>query len=374
MMKRFMCFALSLMMLMSLAACGGGAPEPSGGSSPPAAGGDAPNESVKTVEAHPEIGYGPQNGLKEDDYKFAFSFGGIAAYADPIPGMANKAAAELGIPEITVQTPQNWVQNEQNQILDGLISSGSKAIMMMPSEATAGNQQITKMVDAGIPVVCIGGPPDLPSKCTLTLATDVYQAAYDGAVACIKAMGEKGNLVALSGMLTDTNTSKRLKGVEDAVAEYPEVTLIQTIADIENGELSMTAVSNLLAARANDIDGIVATTYETAVALAVHMLTGEYEHIAAVGTDTDEKVIEAIVAGNMAGTMAQNPWAQGYIGMYTMKMLKDGWTYKEGEPEVVNSGSYLITANEANGLEDFLIEEAMNLMSTWTDRFNPPGN
>ena len=359
-MKKSVCILISLAMVFMWVACSAGQQsETSGGNN--------------FVEKYPEIAYGPQNGLTQSDYRFGFSFGGIAAYADPVPGMANLAADESGIPHITVQTPQNWIQNEQNQMLDGLIASGMKGILMMPSEATAGNQQIAKMVDAGIPVVCMGGPPELPSKTTLTLATDVYRAAYDGTVACIKAMGEAGNLVSLSGMLNDTNTEKRLQAVRDAVAEYPDVQLIQEIADIENPELAMTGVGNLLAARASEIDGIVATTYETAVALANYMMMDDqYVHIKAVGTDTDKKVMDAIVEGKMIGTMSQNPWAQGYVGMYTLKMLVDGWTYKDGEPEVVNSGSYLITPAEVVGYEDFVIGETMKLMETWTERFNPP--
>jgi ribose transport system substrate-binding protein len=286
--------------------------------------------------------------------------------------MANEAASELGIPEISVQTPQNWVQNEQNQKLDGLIASGAKGIFMMPSEATAGNAQITKMVDAGIPVVCIGGPPELPSKATLTLATEAYQSAYDGTVALIKALEEKGNIVALVPMLNDTNTEKRLAGIEDAVAEYPEIKLIQTLADMENTENAMTSLGDLLAARGDEIDGIMAAGYTSAVTTASYMQKEEYAHIKSVGMDTDEKVMEAIKNGYMDGTMAQNPWGQGYIATYTLKMLVDGWTYKEGQPEVVNSGSFLINKDNVDCYEDMIKSETMKIMETWTDNFNPP--
>ena len=393
-MKKIACMVLVLLMVFSLVACqqadtntGDTAADTDTsdtaadtGTSTDEGDADTTQEDVDTsgtvLELYPDSGitYGPIEGLTEDDYRFGFSFGGIAAYADPCPGMANKAAKELGIPEIVVQTPQNWDQNEQNEMLDALIASGMQGIFMMPSEATAGNEQITKMVDAGINIVCIGGPPDLPSKCTLTLATDVYNSAYTAAKTCIEAMGEEGNLVALSGDLNDTNTQKRLQGVRDAVDEYPNVTLFQEIADIENPEASVTAVGNLLAASGDEIDGIVATTYFTAVATAQYLMQDEYSDIKGVGTDTDEKVMEAIAAGAMVGTMAQNPWGQAYISIYTLKMLKDGWTYK-GEEEVVDSGSILITKDgdvNVDNFEDYIIEFTNQLMSTWADRFNPP--
>ncbi len=325
------------------------------------------------VEKYPEIAYGPVDGKSMKDYKFGFSFGGIADYANPVEGMANMAASELGIPDITIQTPQNWVQNEQNQKLDGLIASGMKGIFMMTSEPTAGNEQINKMVDAGIFIVTMGGPPALPSKSTLTLATDVYQSAYDATIIVIEAIGKKGNVVGLSGSLNDTNTQKRFKGIEDACANYPDVTLLQLVGDISSAESSMTKVGDLLAARGSEIDGLVAMDYYAAFATAAYMLENDnYDHIKAVGIDSDDKVIEAIKAGKMVGTMSQNPWAQAYISMYTLKMLADGWTYKDGQPAVVDSGSYLIDASTVDDYEPMVIGETMKMMQTWTDRFDPP--
>jgi len=326
----------------------------------------------KMVEKYPVIAYGPITGKTAADYKFGFSFGGIASYADPCPGMADLAASELGIPKITVQTPQNWIQNEQNQKLDGLIASGMKGIFMMPSEPTAGNAQISKMVSAGIPVVCMGGPPELPSKTVLTLATEARQAAYDGTVALIQAMGEKGNLVALIPMLNDTNTQKRLTGIKDAIAKYPNVKLLQSIADMENTENAMTQLGDLLAARGKEIDGIMAAGYTAAATCATFMMKPEYAHIKSVGFDTDEKVMTAIKAGKMTGTMSQNPWGQAYISMYTLKMLVDGWKYKAGQPEVINSGSFLITTANVDKYEQMIKDETFKIMATWTDRFDPP--
>jgi ribose transport system substrate-binding protein len=362
-MKKLVSIVLTGVMILSLAGCGNKSKQAETVSE------TKPN---KMVEKYPAISYGPAQGKTEADYKFGFSFGGIASYADPCPDMANMAAEELGIPKITVQTPQNWVQNEQNQKLDGLIASGIKGIFMMPSEATAGNSQISKMVEAGIPVVCMGGPPELPSKTTLTLATEAHQAAYDGTIALIKAMGEKGNVVALIPMLNDTNTEKRLKGIKEAVAKYPNIKLIQTLADMENTENAMTSLGTLLAASGKEIDGIMAAGYTAAATTASYMMKPEYSHIKSVGMDTDKKVMEAIKAGKMVGTMSQNPWGQAYISMYTLKMLVDGWTYKEGQPEIVNSGSFLITTENVGSYEDMIKAETMKIMATWSDRFNPP--
>jgi len=104
------------------------------------------------------------------------------------------------------------------------------------------------------------------------------------------------------------------------------------------------------------------------------MMKSEYSEIKSVGFDTDAKVMEAIAAGKMTGTMSQNPWGQAYISMYTLKMLVDGWKYKAGQPEVINSGSFLITTYNIALYEDMIKNETFKIMGTWTDRFDPPAN
>lgn len=384
-MKKLICLLAAVMMLVSLAACApADTTEPSASvdqsSESPAESeqaSEAPAESETSAEGSPsiDISYGPTEGKTDADYQFGFSFGGINPYSDPVEPAASVAEKELGITKhLIISTPQDWVQNDQNQLLDALISSGSKGILMMPSEATAANEQITKMVSAGIPVVCMGGSPELPSDCTLTLATDVYTSAYEGTKAVIEAMGGKGNVVGLTGALNDTNTQKRLQAIQDACDEYADVTLFQTIADIDNAEGSMTAIGDLLAASGDEINGMISTAYYPSVALAKYLGQEEYSHIFGVGIDTDDAVLDAIREGSLYGTMSQNPWGQSYIGIYTLKMLTDGYTYKDGQPEVIDSGSFLVTADNIDDYDNLKMEVTQEIMSTWLDRFNVPAN
>ncbi len=320
-----------------------------------------------------DVPYGPTNGNKAADYQFGFSFGGINPYADPVEPAATVAEKELGITKhMIISTPQEWNQNEQNQLLDALIAGGAKGIQMMPSEATASNEQITKMVNAGIPVVCMGGPPELPTDATLTLATDVYQSAYDGTIAVIEAMGGKGKVVGLSGAVNDTNTQKRFQAIKDACDTYPNVALFQTIGDIDNAEGSMTAIGALLAASGDEVTGMISTAYYPSVAMAKYLSQAEYSHIVGVGIDTDNAVLDAIRAGILYGTMSQNPWGQSYIATYTLKMLVDGYTYKSDQPAVIDSGSFLVTAENIDEYDQLKMDVTHEILSTWLDRFNAP--
>jgi ribose transport system substrate-binding protein len=379
-MKKFLSLLLVVVLVLGIAGC---ANQPAGesatASTETSTEASTPAETSAETSVEPagqpaiDILYGPAEGKSDADYQFGFSFGGINPYADPVEPAATIAEAELGIMQhLLINTPQDWIQNDQNQCLDSLIAAGCKGILMMPSEATASNEQITKMVSAGIPVVCMGGPPELPTDATLTLATDVYQSAYDGTIAVIEGMGGKGKVVGLSGAVNDTNTQKRFQAIQDAVAKYPEVELLQLIGDIDNAEGSMTEVGNVLAASGAEITGMISTAYYPSVAMAKYLAQEEYSHIVGVAIDTDQAVLDAIRDGVLFGTMSQNPWGQSYIGIYTLKMLVDGYTYKDDQPDVIDSGSFLVTAENIDAYDELKMEVTLNLMSDWLDRFNPP--
>lgn len=104
----------------------------------------------------------------------------------------------------------------------------------MLSEEVLGNYKTSKLVADGIPVVCIGGAPAQPSQCTVTLATDVYQCAYDATLTVLDALNYEENIVAITGAASDTNSAKRLQGVADACAQYSKVTLLDRIVGAGN--------------------------------------------------------------------------------------------------------------------------------------------
>lgn len=194
-----------------------------------------------------------------------------------------------------------------------------------------------------------------------TLATDVYQASYDGTVNLIEGMGEKGGVVGLCGAVTDTNTQSRMKAIEDACKKYPDVNLVQIIGDIDESEASVTAIENILAAKGSEISGFNSTCYYPSVALASILSDEKYSEIHAIGCDTDKAVLDGIRNGALDGTMSQNPWGQAYLATVTLKMLTDGWAFKDGEEFLIDSGSFYITKENADSDENTQMEATMEM-------------
>jgi len=114
-------------------------------------------------------------------------------------------------------------------------------------------------------------------------------------------MGGKGNIVHLSGFIAETNTKKRMDGVQKAVDENPGVKLIQTITDIDTAETAQNAVSSLLAAKRSEINGIVATAYNPSVAVSNELRSLDEKNIKSVLIDSDPIVLDAIKTGMYLG-------------------------------------------------------------------------
>jgi len=139
-------------------------------------------------------------------------------------------------------------------------------------------------------------------------------------------MGGHGNIVHVTGFLVDPNTKLRMDAVKKAVAEtHGRVKLIQTVADIDAVGPANKAIGSLLAAKANQIDGIVGSAYIPSQVAAQDLRNLGNKRIKMVGIDDAPQVVSGIKDGYVAGTMLQNPYGQAYLATYALNLIvKDG--------------------------------------------------
>ena len=213
-------------------------------------------------------------------------------------------------------------------------AQGYNAFGIFPGDAVGINSTVAELASAGIPSAALAGCTQDPTDVAFCLGTDVYNSAYIGTKELIEAMGGKGAIVHLAGLLVDPNTTLRVKAVEKAVAETNgAVTLLQTVADTDAQEAADQKINALLAAQKDEIGGMIATGYIPSVVASKSLRTLGDKRIKFIGIDDDPIVLDAIKDGFVAGTMAQNPYGQGYIGAYALDLLASGGcTMKDDAP------------------------------------------
>jgi ribose transport system substrate-binding protein len=282
--------------------------------------------------------------LKPAQVKVALVPGGAHAYFQPWKNAAAKAKTDFGLGDVTFNETAGWDQTKQNDLLNSLAAQGYNAFGVFGVAPENINTTFDTLKTKGIHVAslasCPAGNTDDADFC---LSTDVQQAAYQAAKAAIDAMGGQGNLVHLTGNKIDSNTVRRIAGVQQAVDESGgKVKLIDTVTDIDlDLQTAQKAVADLLAAKGSQINAIVTTAYNPAVASAAAVKQANLP-IKVIGINDDPVIIDGVRDGSVAATVLQNPVGQAYVGAYALMKLAGGCTMNT-PGVVIDSGWFIVT-------------------------------
>ena len=276
-------------------------------------------------------------------------------YFDTVKPGVEAAGTEFGFAPV-LQVGPDWTQDAQNQGMQALFAKGSRYFTVYPSDANGANALYQELTDQGATIVNFGGSTAEPTPAKLVFATDVKAAAAQAAEELIKTMGSKGNIINVLEVLEDPNTVLRKEGIEEVVAKYPDVKIIQEISGMKSAEEAVQKVTDAVAANSGTVDGIIATGFTPSVAIA-QVLTdykaqGGDRTIHAVGIDTDPIVIKAIEDGVMDGTISQNPFGHGYLSTLALMCMADGYAPKDGVYKVDTGTAFVTKANLATYADD----------------------
>jgi len=279
--------------------------------------------------------------------------------------------------KIKRQIGQDWTQDNENANVEPLAAQGYKGFSLYPADASAANGLYEELVQNGAFVVSYGAPTVLPTPASFCVATDVKEAAFEATEALIGFMGGKGRILNVLELVEDPNTVLRKEGVEAAVAKYPEVDIIQEIAGMESIETSTVKIQDALAARIEEIDGVICTGYTPTVAAATILSEwnqGEgNRRINFVGIDTDPVVLDAIRRGDIDATVSQNPYGHGYITCALLSYLLDGWR-AHPEEYFVNSGTVLVTKDNVDTFHSDIMAITQQIMGELETKYLSPPN
>jgi ribose transport system substrate-binding protein len=241
---------------------------------------------------------------------------------------------------------QQWTQDNENVNIEALSTKGYKAFSIYPGDPAGANALFAQLKGRGQLVVAYGAEPDLPTPVPFTVATDIKAAAMTAAEKLIELMGGRGRILNVLEMVTDINTRKRDEGIREVVARHPGVEIVQTISDMSQVSEAVNKIQSALAARMDEIDGIITTGYNPTIAAASvltewHRAPGR-KRIRFIGIDTGPTVLQAIRDGAIDATVAQNPPGHGYLSTRILGLMLEGWTPR-APYQFINAGIVIVT-------------------------------
>jgi ribose transport system substrate-binding protein len=291
--------------------------------------------------------------------KIALVPGGPNVYFAPWAAAAKAESKALGVTISYVVPPTaTFDPSVEMSTIESLVAKGYNAFAIFPDGEASIIPLYNRLKARGIPVIDVAGCTSDPTPALLCFATNVDASAKYETEVLTKAMGGKGNIAFLTGLLTDANTALREQGVKAGVAETNgQVKLLQVVSNIDSPSAAPPAVESLLASKGSDLNGMLSTDYYPSVAAASVLSSNpQFRHILFIGQDNDPTVMKALEKGYIYGTMWQNSYGQGVVAArWLYKILADGCTVNPKAPftkfghtaHFVNSGYFFVGRDQA---------------------------
>ena len=162
---------------------------------------------------------------------------------------------------------------------------------------------INKAVDAGIPVVTVDG--DVPGSDRVAfVGTGNYNAGYLGGTKLGEALGGSGKVAILTEPAVPLHRDRH-QGYEDALAEFPDIEVVQ-VGDTKADPVHTLQIVSAMLQRNPDLAGIGCTDAVGGAASATAVeeagLDGD---VKIISMDRDRQVLEKIGTGIVTGTIVQ---------------------------------------------------------------------
>lgn len=251
---------------------------------------------------------------------------------------ARAAADSLGL-TLLVQAPEREIDVErQMQIVENLIQRKVQAIALVPSGSRELVPAIVKANTAGIPVLAVDTRVDAGAlqRAGGIVQTFIGSDNVDGGRLAgrflVDQLGGAGRVAVLEGIPGHETGDARLRGFREVVDAASGLTVVASQTANWERDQAFNVTQNLLQAHPQ-LDAIFACNDVMALgAVEAIAAAGRAGRIVVVGFDAQDDAREAVAAGRMAATIAQNPRAMGRLAMESAARLLAGETLAAEQP------------------------------------------
>jgi ribose transport system substrate-binding protein len=253
---------------------------------------------------------------------------------------AVQAGTDYGVDVQVVAPPSESDIPGQISLVEDNAAQGAAGMAIAVTDAVALHPAIQAAIDQGVKVVWIDSGGD--NEGITYIGTDnAVGASLAGQYLCDN-VPAGGKVAILQGLITTTTGQARAEGSKSAVEACGLELVMEVPADWDRAK-GLAATEDIITQHP-DLAGLFASNDEMALGAVEALRTADLlEQVVVVGYDANPDAREAVVAGDMEATIAQNPVNMGYYGVESLIKLINGETL---EP-TIDTGVQLITAENA---------------------------
>lgn len=324
--KRLAALLAGLMFASSLTGCGGSSGQSSAGAS--------------ASQGASSSGASSSAGADNSDIEIGFVVKSLSdSFYVLMKAGAEAKAAEMGV-GLTFIAP-NSESDVQGQVdmIQNLIGQNVDALCVSPSSPDAVLPVFEQAYEAGIPVLAVDNDTTFEKKITF-IGTGSEAAGEVGGKYAAEQIGEGGKAILLRGRLGDSNHDAREAGFRKGL-EAGGIEILEVRACDSESEKAMNAMQDLMN-RYPDID-VVCTTADSMAQGAQRAIEQAGVDIPVLGFDGTIPVAEMTAEGKFMGTVAQDPYNMGVVGVEEAVKAAKGETV---EPRI-DTGAKMVTQDNA---------------------------
>ena len=249
---------------------------------------------------------------------------------------AQKAADDAGV-KLTVADAGDDAAKQTSDIED-LVASGISVLIVNPVDSDAVTGAVEAAKAKGVKVIAVDRAVN-GTEIECQIASDNVLGAELATQFIVDTLGEGAVVAELEGVTGASAAIDRSQGFHNIADAKLQVVARQT-ANFARAE-GMSVMEHMLQANP-DIQGVFAANDEMALG-AMEAISGAGKNVMVVGFDATDDAIESIKAGQMAGTIAQQPDLIGSTAVeYALKLIAG-----ESIPKSVPVEVTLITKDNA---------------------------
>ena len=262
-------------------------------------------------------------------------------------------AAEAGSVSTTVQAANSITDTTgQADKLTGLAGQDFSCFIVNPISGTNLVQGLAQLAAKDKTIVNIDSPVEAAAAqaAGASIATYIGTDNVEAGGLAGKHMAELvpggGKVAVVGGIAGDVTSGARVEGFTQNIGAKLEV--VQTVAANWDRQEALTQATNILRAHP-DLKGFFAANDDMGLGIVRALQNaGKVGEIKVISVDGNKNAVESVQAGELSATVAQYPYAIGFMGVEACQAAAAGATL----PENVKSPVQLVTKdNAAQALE-----------------------
>lgn len=232
-----------------------------------------------------------------------------------------KADEELADTSVEFKIPSDGTAAEQKRIIDDLLAKGIDGIAISPVDPANQTELINQTSKQALVVTQDSDAPN--SQRAVYVGTDNVAAGRQAGQLLKEALPEGGKIVVFVGKLDAQNAKERLQGIKEVIAGTKIEVLDTRTDDADHTRAKANAADSLV--KYPEAAAFVGLwSYNGPAILNAIKEAGKIGKVKIVCFDEDDQTLAGVKAGEIVGTVVQQPYEFGYQAIKVMRQILDG--------------------------------------------------